>query len=69
MAYSKEENSIVERANKETLRHLKALVYDSKVLTDWKRYVPLVQRICNAAIHSATNETPVKLLFAGGRES
>jgi hypothetical protein len=28
LAYSKEENSIVERANKEVMRHLRALVYE-----------------------------------------
>jgi hypothetical protein len=30
IAYSKEENSIVERANKEVMRHLRAIVYDRR---------------------------------------
>jgi len=30
-AYSKEENGIVERANYEVLRHLRALLFDSRV--------------------------------------
>ena len=32
-AYSKEENAIVERANKEVLRYLNALLFDACVLT------------------------------------
>lgn len=31
MAYSKEESSIVERANKEVLRHLRAIIFDRRV--------------------------------------
>ena len=30
-AYSQEENAIVERANKEVMRHLRAIVYDDRV--------------------------------------
>jgi hypothetical protein len=66
MAYAKEENSMVERAYKETLRDLQVLVYDHRVLSEWKTYYPLVQRIINAAVHSATGETPAHLLFAAG---
>jgi hypothetical protein len=32
-AYSSEENGIVERANLEVLRHLNAIMFDSRVLT------------------------------------
>ena len=31
IAYSSEENGIVERANQEVLRHLRALLFDSRV--------------------------------------
>ncbi|CAN0457144.1 unnamed protein product [Pylaiella littoralis] len=34
-AYSKEENAIVERANKEVMRHLRAMVYDDRVYNRW----------------------------------
>ena len=36
LAYSKEENAIVERYNKEINRHLRALTCDSSSLTDYK---------------------------------
>jgi hypothetical protein len=65
IAYSKEENSIVERSNKEILRHLRALIFEEKVLEEWVSFVPLVQRIMNATVHSATNVTPSHLLFSG----
>jgi hypothetical protein len=65
IAYSKEENSIVERSNKEILRHLKALVYDSKTINAWKAYLPIVQRIMNATVHSALGVAPATLLHGG----
>jgi transposase InsO family protein len=34
-AYSSEENGIVERANQEVLRHLRALLFDSRVHDKW----------------------------------
>ena len=41
LAYSKEENAIVERYNKDINRHLRAL-------TDYKKLLPFVQRILNS---------------------
>ena len=62
--YSKEENSIVERANKEIQRHLEALCYDRTHADSWSSYLPIVQRIMNASVHSATGQKPASLLFA-----
>ena len=47
-AYSKQENSIVERFNKEINRHLRALTYDNLSLTDYRKSLPFVQRILNS---------------------
>ena len=48
-AHSKEENAIVERANKEVLRHLNALLFDACVHDKWSfEQLPIVQRIMNA---------------------
>jgi hypothetical protein len=62
--YSHEENAIVERENKEVLRHLRAFVYDEKILEEeWQLYLPLVQRIINATVHSIIGVAPATLLY------
>ncbi len=62
--YSHEENAIVERKNKEILRHLSAILYDRSMATvEWVKFLPFVQRITNAAKHSATGVSPAELLF------
>ena len=63
LAYSSEENAIVERANKEVLRHLRAIIHDTKVLETWNVFLPFVQRIMNAAVSQTTGVSPAQLLF------
>jgi hypothetical protein len=62
-AYSKEENGMVERANKEVNRHIRAIVYNRKKRLQWYRYLPLVQRILNATIHKSIGVSPAHLVF------
>ena len=62
-AYSKEENGIVERVNKEVLRHVRAICHDRGVITAWSRIVPMVKRILNTSEHAATGYTPAELVF------
>jgi transposase InsO family protein len=64
-AYSKEENAIVERSNKEVVRHLRAILFDKNVITRWRRYVPFAQRICNAEVVSSTGVAPASIIFGG----
>lgn len=61
--YSKQENGIVERANKEVLRHLRAFIADSKILESWSSYLPLIQRIMNATTHSVLGVSPASIVF------
>ncbi len=35
LAYSKEQNAIVERANREVMRHLTAIIFDKRVNEAW----------------------------------
>ena len=49
LAYSSEENAIVERANKEVMRHLRAIIFDKNIISNWEDFLPIVQRIINAA--------------------
>jgi transposase InsO family protein len=61
--YSKEENGIVERANKEVLRHLRAFIVDEKILESWSSYLPMIQRIMNSTVHSALGVSPAEIVF------
>jgi len=63
LAASKEENAIVERLNKEVMRHLRNLVFDRQVYDHWSRMLPFVNRILNTAVHSATGVSPAELVF------
>ena len=48
LAYSKQENSIVERYNKEINRHIRALTFDNNSLTDYRFSLPFVRQILNS---------------------
>jgi hypothetical protein len=63
LPYSKEENGLVERANKEVLRHLRAFVFEATRLSRWGRFLPMVQRIVNSTVHEAIGVAPAQLLF------
>ena len=45
--YSKQENSIVERMNKEVLRHLRNIIAEQNVAYDWELHLGTVMRIIN----------------------
>ncbi len=63
LAYSKEEQSIVERMNKEVGRHLRAIVYENNIMNDWSQSLYMVQRIINATVNSSIGVSPASLLF------
>jgi transposase InsO family protein len=63
LAYSSQENSIVERSNKEINRHIRALTYDNNSLEDYEQSLPFVQRILNSNDSSKLGISPAKLLF------
>jgi transposase InsO family protein len=63
LQYSSESNGLVERANKEVMRHLRNIVFDRRCRDNFSTMLPLVQRIMNTAIHSVTKISPAQLLF------
>jgi transposase InsO family protein len=63
LAYSSQENSKVERANKEVNRHLRAFVFDTCSMDNYERGIPFVQRIINATPNQKTGVSPSQLLF------
>ena len=65
-AYSKEENALVERQNKEVLRHLRNIIFDKRIANKWSKYLPIVQRIINTSVNSATGVAPAEVVFPNG---
>jgi transposase InsO family protein len=61
--YSHEENSIVERANKEVTRHLRAILFDTQLKHEWSIILPLVQRIMNSQINKTLGTSPASIIF------
>ena len=61
--YRPESNGIVERANQEIGRHLRAIVFDRRLRSCWSETLPLVQRIVNATPNSTTGTTPARIMF------
>ncbi len=63
-AYSRGEEGIVERANHEVLRHLNAILFDSRVYDRWSfEQLPMVQRIMNTVEKTSTGVTPAQLIL------
>jgi hypothetical protein len=63
-AASKEEKAIVERANKEVNRYLRAFVFDIASSVRWSFGLPMIQRIINTTNHSSIGIAPAQLVFA-----
>jgi hypothetical protein len=63
LAYSSQENAIVERVNKEVNRHLRALVFDKQTLDGYPKSIPFVQRIINSNVNVRTGFSPAQILF------
>ncbi len=62
--YSKEENTIVERSNKEVMRHLRNILFDRNIeIADWGLYVPMVQRIFNATEIESIKTSPGQIIY------
>ena len=65
LSYRPQANGIVERVNAEVMRHLRAIVFDGRVESNWSLYLPIVQRILNSTVSSATGTTPCRVMFGG----
>jgi hypothetical protein len=60
---SKEENSIVERSNKETMRHLRALTFEVNSQGNWSMICPMVELIHNSEVGTTTGVAPRELMY------
>jgi hypothetical protein len=64
-AYSHQENGIVERANKEIIRHARNLAYSLRRSDSWDEDLIKIQAIMNEKKSEATGLTPNQILFVG----
>jgi transposase InsO family protein len=63
LAASKEEMAIVERLNREVMRHLRNIVFDRQHYDNWSRMLPFTNRILNSTVHSSTGMSPAEITF------
>ena len=63
LAYSKEENGIVERANKEVLRHLRHILFHTNLVTNWEDHLGPVMHIMNNQKRGTSFPSPARILF------
>jgi transposase InsO family protein len=63
LAYSKEENALVERMNKEINRHLRALTFENTSLKKYAESLPFVQRILNSNYSDKLKISASQVLF------
>ena len=63
VAYSHQENGLVENANRKVIAFLRAMVFDASVRDNWSMLLPFAQRICNAEVVSSLGVRPAQILF------
>jgi hypothetical protein len=52
IAYSKDENGIVERANKEVNRHIRNILADEECIPDWPQMLCMTEKLLNSVKHA-----------------
>jgi cleavage and polyadenylation specificity factor subunit 1 len=61
--YTPQANGLVERKNREIMKHLRAIVLDQRVGTEWSLYLPMIQRIINGSYDRTIGATPNRIIF------
>ena len=63
VAYSKEENAKVERANKEVNRHVRHVCFDRRIKSNWRQTLSIAQKIINFHFSERTGVSPADIMF------
>ena len=63
MAYSSEENAIVERSNKEINRYIKAFMFDRATHENYQEVISFVTRLLNTNVNERTKVAPAQIIF------
>jgi hypothetical protein len=61
--YSKEENGLVERANKEINRHIRNIMFDNIIQTSWSEHLDLTANLLNSTVKEPLGTSPHQLVF------
>jgi transposase InsO family protein len=63
LAYSSQQNAIVERVNKEINRHIRSLTFKTSSIENYQQSLSIVKRILNAAYSNRTHMSSSQMLF------
>ena len=63
MAYSSEENAMVERCNKEVNRYIPAFTFDKSTQDNNQDHIPFIMRILNTNVNERTKVAPAQLVY------
>jgi hypothetical protein len=63
LPYRPQANGIVERSNREIMKHLRCIVLDKRVKETWSTYLPFVQRIMMYSFHRSIGTYPARILY------
>jgi transposase InsO family protein len=63
LAYSSQENAIIESNDKEINRHLRLLTFHTNTVDNYQLGLPFVQRIMNSSHNERTDIAPFQILF------
>ena len=61
--YHPQGNSMAERRMNEVGAHLRALVYEYRIKSEWSHYLPLVQRILNYTVDGSIGTQQGRVIF------
>ena len=61
--YSKEENGIVERDDKEVNRHIRDILVDEECTQDWPQRLCMTEKLLNSSVKHALGVSPNTLIF------
>ena len=64
IAYSRQENSLVERTNKEINRHTSSLFFDKLIKDNWRNGKPIVHRIRLNSTYSERTKLVLQICYA-----